>query len=65
MLFLLTIGFNELVTYFGNDIYLPALPTIMAYFNISEMQAQLSLFLLDFKHSALSTDFRKNGTNLR
>ena len=45
MFYLFAIGFNELVSYFGNDIYLPALPRIMSHFNLNEVQAQLSLFI--------------------
>jgi len=45
MLSLFTIGINELVSYFGNDIYLPALPSIIKHYHIDEFNAQLSLFL--------------------
>ena len=45
MIYLFAIGFNELVSYFGNDIYLPALPSIMSDFSLDEPTAQLSLFV--------------------
>jgi MFS family permease len=45
MMYLFALGFNELVSYFGNDIYLPALPRIMSDFGLNESSAQLSLFV--------------------
>ena len=40
-----TIGFIEFVSYLGNDIYLPALPSIMSQFNLSESAGQMSIFI--------------------